>query len=284
MIKKVISGLLISLLIGLFLISACKRRTEEKKVINIVGSTTILPVATKGAEEFKKIHPRVDILISGGGSGVGVRYMATNMADIGMVSRHISKEEKENFPDVDFNVIPIGRDAVTCVISSEIYNAGVKILSLNDIRSIYSGEVTNWQGIGGPDKDILVIDKESHRGTRHVFMEVIFGDPMAIAKGAKIVTGSNNEEQTAIAQSDCAIGMLSNAWMNEDVKGVGIKMEDGNIIEPTLENVKKGTYPIARDLTFVTNGKPTGIVKEFIDFMVGPEGQKIVSEEYVPII
>ena len=277
--KKVIS----SLLIGLFLIFACSKGERDKKKIKIDGSTTVLVVATKGAEEFKKTHPEINILISAGGSGVGARYVATKMTDIGMMSRHISKAEKKKFSDVDFNVIPIGRDAVACVISSEIYNAGVKELSLNDIRSIYSGEVTSWKTFSGPDKAILVVDKESQRGTRHVFMKAVFGDSMAIAKGATIVLGSNNEEQTAIAQSDCAIGMLSNPWINDDVKGVGIKM-DGRIVEPTIENVKKGIYPIARDLNFVTNGKPTGLVKEFIDFMLSPEGQKIVAEcDYVRI-
>lgn len=277
--KKVIY----SLLIGLFLISACSKDGTERKIIKIVGSTTVLPVATKGAEKFKKRHPEVNILISAGGSGAGARFVATKMADIGMMSRGISKEERKKFSDVDFNVIPIARDGVACVISSEIYNAGVKRLSFNDIRSIYSGEVTAWKTFGGPDKAILVVDKESQRGTRHVFMKAVFGDPMAAAKGASIVLGSNNEEQTAIAQSDCAIGMLSTPWINDDVKGVGIKM-DGRTIEPTIENVKKGIYPIARNLNFVTNGEPAGQVKEFIDFMLGPEGQKSAAEcDYVPI-
>jgi phosphate transport system substrate-binding protein len=128
-----------------------------------------------------------------------------------------------------------------------------------------------------------VIDKERHRGTRHVFMKYVFGDEKARAPGARLVTGSNNEEQSKIAQSDSAIGMLSIAWINADVVGVGIR-EGGEIIEPTLDNVRANRFPISRDLNLVTVGEPMGVVKEFLNFVVSPEGQKIVSESgYIPV-
>ena len=133
-------------------------------------------------------------------------------------------------------------------------------------------------------REILVIDKEAARGTRHVFMEIVLGDKEAQAAGADLVLGANNEEQTAIVQSDAALGILSNAWMNKDVKGLAIIMENGEVIEPTLENIVNGKFPIIRDLDLVTNGEPTGITKEFIDYILSDEGQKIViKNEYVSI-
>ena len=100
---------------------------------------------------------------------------------------------------------------------------------------------------------------------------------------ADIITGSNNEEQSKIGGSDSAIGMLSYAWINKDVAGIGIQV-DGKVIEPTIENIKNGLYPIARDLLLVTGGEPSGVVREFIDFIMSPEGQKIVEENgYVSI-
>jgi len=130
-----------------------------------------------------------------------------------------------------------------------------------------------------------VVDKESSRGTRHVFMEIVLGDKEAKAPGADLVLGSNNEEQTAIAQSDGAVGMLSNAWLNEDVKGLSIIMPDGSKIEPTLSNIINGKFPITRELLLITNGEPEGNVKTFIDFIRSREGQKIVEEVgYVSII
>jgi len=232
---------------------------------------------------FMKTHPSVTITINSGGSGVGVTSVAKNLADIGMISRDITQDEKKNFRDVDFKVHPIGKDAVACVISSEVYNAGIKSLSPETIRKIYLGEIRNWKEIGGYDRDILVVDKEFHRGTRHVFMGYIFGDENAKATGADIITGSNNEEQSKIGQSNSAIGMLSYAWINKDVVGVGIVI-NGKVIEPTIENIKNGSYPIVRDLLLVSHGEPSGAVREFIDFITSPEGQKIVEENgYVSI-
>lgn len=247
-----------------------------KEIIRIAGSTTVLPIATRAAEKFMAAHPGVRITVNPGGSGVGVKSIGNGLVDIGMASRHITDEEKRNFSRVDFRVHVIGRDAVACVISSEIYNAGVRSLTGKEIRKIYSGEIDNWKEVGGPDKKIFVIDKELHRGTRHVFMAYVFGDEKARASGADLISGSNNEEQTKVALSDTAIGMLSRAWINKDVRGVGIRVK-GKIIEPTLENIKNGVYPISRDLNLVTNGEPSGTAKAFIDYILSPEGQKIVE-------
>lgn len=254
-----------------------------KVTIKTGGSTTVLPVVAKASERFMAIHPDVNITVNPGGSGVGVKSVGNGLVDIGMVSRSIDDDEIKNFPNVDFNVYVIGRDAVACVISSEIYDAGVKTLSKEQIRKIYFGEIDNWKEVGGPDKKIFCIDKERHRGTRHVFMAYVFGNKKAKAPGADLVSGSNNEEQTKIALSDTGIGMLSYAWINDDVKGVGIEVE-GRIIEPTIENIKSGTYPISRDLNLITSGEPVGIIKDFIDYIFSAEGQKIVKESgYVAI-
>ncbi|MFQ5681491.1 MAG: phosphate ABC transporter substrate-binding protein [Candidatus Omnitrophota bacterium] len=256
---------------------ACFARSPQERIIRVAGSTTVLPAVSRAAERFMRAHPGVRITVNPGGSGVGVKSLARGLVDIGMASREIDAEERNAFPAVDFNLWVIGRDAVACVVSSQIYEAGVNVLSKPDIRAIYSGEIGNWSDVGGPDRPILVIDKEMHRGTRHVFMAYVFGDKKARAEGADLVSGSNNEEQAKVALSDAAIGMLSLAWINKDVRGVGIK-EQGKVINPTLENIRNGSYPISRNLNLITNGRPEGIVRQFIDYILGPEGQKIVEE------
>ncbi len=248
----------------------------EKATIKMAGSTTVLPVAVRAAEKFMAVHPGINITINPGGSGVGAKSLGNGLVDIGMISRHITDEEIKNFPKIDFNVHVIGRDAVACVISSEIYDAGVKKLSREQIQKIYTGEIDNWKKVGGPDKSIFVIDKEAHRGTRHVFMAYIFGDENARTRGADLISGSNNEEQTKIALSDTAIGMLSHAWINKDVKGVGIEV-NGPVIEPSIKNIKNGSYPISRNLSLITDGEPAGFAKEFIQYILSLEGQKIVE-------
>jgi len=200
-----------------------------------------------------------------------------------MVSRRILNNEKAGFPQADFQIHVIGRDAVACVVSSEIYDAGVTLLSREDIRRIYAGEVTNWNEVGGPDRDIVVVDKEAHRGTRHVFMEYVFGKARARTPGVDLVAGSNNEQRTKVALSSAAIGMLSHAWLDHDVVGVGIR--DGEtILTLTAEHVQNGSYPMVRDLSLITVGTPTGPTSEFIAFLLSPEGQRIVHEMgYVPV-
>jgi phosphate transport system substrate-binding protein len=276
--------LLFILMICSFIISCSKASDIDITMsIKVTGSTTVLPVVTKAAELFMKTHPDVIITVNSGGSGVGVASTAKGFADIGMISRNISRHEKESFSQVDLMVHMIGKDAVTCVVSSAVYNAGINSLSPETIRKIYLGEIVNWKQVGGPDKDIFVVDKELHRGTRHVFMEYIFGDVNAKTPGADIVTGSNNEMQSKIGQSNSAIGMLSYAWITKSVIGVGIEL-DGKVTEPTIENIKTGSYPIARILSLVTRGKPSGAISEFISFILSPEGQRIVMESgYVPI-
>jgi len=194
-----------------------------------------------------------------------------------MASRAITLRERKRFRSSGLQTLAVGRDAVACVVSREVYSAGVRALSKEQIGDIYLGKIKNWQEVGGPDREIVVIDKERHRGTRHVFMQYVFGNENARTPGTRLVTGSNNEEQTKIAQSDSAIGMISFAWMNGDVVGVGIRA-GGTVIEPTLENVRLNRFPIARDLILVFSGKPNGILKEFLDFIMSPDGQQIVTK------
>ena len=244
--------------------------------IYVAGSTTVLPVISRAADKFTALTG-TPIIVNAGGSGVGINQLGSGKIDIGMISRDLSSSEVSQFPQVEFISHSIGKDAVVPAVSSEIYEGGIQALSFKQIRQIYLGEISNWKQISGPDKEILVVDKETSRGTRHVFMQAIFGDKEAIAPGADLVLGANNEEQTAITQSDAAIGMLSHAWLNNDVKGLAIILDNGRLIEPTLQNISNSSFPITRNLLLVTNGIPSGNNKAFIDFLLSKEGQKIVN-------
>jgi phosphate transport system substrate-binding protein len=243
----------------------------------VAGSSTVLPVISKAAEQFTAAT-NIAVIVNAGGSGVGINQLAGGKIAIGMMSRNILEKERALYPDVTFVTHRIGKDAVVPVVSSEIFQAGVKALTLSQIGQIYLGEISNWQQLGGPDKDILVVDKEASRGTRHVFMQAVLGNRDALAPGADLVLGANNEEQTAIAQSDAAIGMLSHAWLNDDIKGLAIILADGSQVLPDAENISNGSFPITRDLLLVTRGEPKDHVKAFIEFILSATGQEIVSE------
>jgi phosphate transport system substrate-binding protein len=275
-------GLWIGLVLFLLVVWGSPSNAATALRIQVVGSTTVLPVASRSAQKFMESSSS-RILVNAGGSGVGIHSVAGGRADIGMASRGISLEEKKRFEKSHLKIHPVGLDAVACVVSSEIYESGIRQLTREQIAGIYLGEIRNWQEVGGPDRQIVVVDKERHRGTRHVFMQYIFGNASQRTPGTLLVTGSNNEEQAKIAQSDSAIGMLSFAWINDDVKALAL-LDRGKEILPTWETVRQGSYPIVRKLNFITAGEPKNEIKAFIDFVKGPEGQKIVAESgYIPI-
>ncbi len=266
------------LTLAIFVLVSAACSQADTVNINVSGSSTVLPVVSRAAEQYAQEMPEVRVVVNAGGSGVGVKQLGSGQTDIGMISRDITDGEYEQYADVGLKTYAIGVDAVVPVVSSEIYAAGVTSLTFPQIASIYRGEVTNWSAIGGPDLEILVIDKEASRGTRQVFMSKIMGNKNATAPGAKLVLGSNNEEQTALAQSDAAIGMLSHAWLNDDVKGLSIIIADGAPIEPTLANIKNGQFPITRNLLLVSRSDLSAPAQDFIDYILSPEGQKIVEE------
>lgn len=263
-------------------LTGCGADTSSQ--ISISGSSTVMPIIATAAEDYRLMHSDTRLIVNAGGSGVGISQLGRGQIDIGMMSRDIRPKEYEQFADLDFTVHAIGRDAVIPVISSEIYDAGITSLKREQIAAIYRGEISNWRELGGPDKDILVIDKEASRGTRQVFMDYILGDKDAEAAGADLVLGSNNEEQTALTQSDSAIGMLSLAWLDDDVKGLSLKLETGGVAHPTLNHVVDGTFPIVRDLIVVTTQNSSPDALEFISFLKSDAGQNIVSKTgYIPL-
>lgn len=259
-------------------LSAC----SAPERISISGSTTVLPAVSRAAEQYTADTGQL-ITVNAGGSGSGFNQLAEGQTDIGMMSRDITSGEIEQFSSLRFTPIAIGRDAVIPVVSSEIFDAGVVSLSLSDIAKIYRGEIDNWSEFGGPDEDIFVIDKEGSSGTRQTFMDIVMGSSKAQAPGADLVIGSNNEEQTAITQSDAAIGMLSIAWLNDDVKGLSIS-QGGDKIEPTLANVQNGSFPIVRDLSIVIRGDISPQARSFVDYILSPPGQIFVEQSgYIKI-
>jgi len=266
-------------LLSLSSLSAC----SAPERVSASGSTTVLPAISRAAEQFTFETGQL-ITVNAGGSGSGFNQLAEGQTDIGMMSRDITAGELAQFPNITFTPIAIGRDAVVPVVSSEIYNQGVTRLSLSDIAKIYKGESDNWSDFGGPDKAIFVIDKESSSGTRQTFMDIVMGDSKAEAPGADLVIGSNNEEQTAITQSDSAIGMLSIAWLNEDVKGVSIVLDNNQNIAPTLDNVQNGRFPIVRDLNIVIRDDISAPAQTFVDYLLSPAGQAFVEQSgYIKI-
>ena len=240
---------------------------NEKAIIKISGSTTVLPIAKETAKRYMMKHPNVQIEVSGGGSGFGVKQVGQGLVDIGMASRDLKASEKETYPDLV--VYNIGLDGVAVVVNP---NNPVSSLTKEQVKKIYAGEITNWKEVGGEDAPINVYTRDEESGTREVFHEKAL-DKGQITEKATVVQ-SNGAMKTAVKDDKNAIGYLSIGYLDSSVKGVKF---DG--VEPTEENVKNGQYKVSRTLHMITKGEPTGAVKDYLDYVLSPEGQVVVKEK-----
>lgn len=272
--KKIAFGVMGMIIIASALSGCLEDR--EKQTITVRGSTTVLPIAQRAAEEYMKKHPDVDIRVSGGGSSVGIQSVGEGIADIGMASRELKDEEKSRYPNL--KPIVIAKDGIAIIVHPD---NPVTSLTLKQIRGIYNGTYTNWKEVGGPDKEIVVINRDSASGTREFFWKHVMQKDDFVATALE--KNSNGAVKQTVSQTPNAIGYVGLGYVDNSVRAVKIK-EDEMEIEPTVENVLNGEYPISRSLYMITNGEPKGIVKDFIDFVLSEEGQKIVEEEgFVPI-
>jgi len=244
-----------------------------KETVRVSGSTTVLPLAQAGAEAFNAEQSDYQVLVSGGGTGVGINDIAVGNSQIGMASREVTAEEKSKFGD-KFEENLVGYDGIVIAVSKPIYDAGVTSLSKDQVKKIYSGEINNWKDLNGPDEQILVVAREVGSGTRDTFNEDIMGSKAAETPGVNTVTSSNAEVRTAITGSDKAIGYLGFSYAEDG--SVGVITLDG--VKPTKETIKSGSYELNRKLYLYTFGEAKPGAKAFIDFMTGSEGQKIAEE------
>ena len=175
----------------------CTTMVMAKETVRVSGSTTVLPLAEGGAEAFNGEQSDYQVLVTGGGTGVGMKNIAEGNSDIAMASREVTAEEKSNFGD-KFQENLVGYDGIVIGVSKQIYDAGVTALTKDQVKKIYSGETTNWKDLGGPDSEILVVAREQGSGTRDTFNEDIMDDKKAETPGVNTVAGSNAEIRTAL--------------------------------------------------------------------------------------
>ncbi|MEA3254452.1 MAG: phosphate ABC transporter substrate-binding protein [Candidatus Altiarchaeota archaeon] len=266
--KYKIMGLL-SLVTVVILISACIDGGEKKETLSIAGSTTVQPIAAKAAEEFMKKNPGVIVSVQGGGSGTGVKMVAEGSADIGDASRELKETEKTKYPDL--KPYAIAGDGIAVVAHPANSVSG---LTKQQVQDIFSGKITNFKGVGGPDKEIMVVIREEGSGTRATFEELVMNKGKTANAGDALQKPSNGAAKAAIAGNENAIGYIGLGYVDETVKDLKI---DG--VTPSTATIKSGAYPISRKLYMITNGEASGLKKRFIDFVLSDEGQEIVEEE-----
>jgi phosphate transport system substrate-binding protein len=272
-IRKIIVILLIALQV--FVIPWSVASTRD---VTVSGSSTVMPLAEVAAEQFNVQQKDYVVTVSAGGTGAGILGIAERKNDIAMASREVTEDERQRFGD-SFEVFLVGLDGISLAVSDKVNLAGVKGLSRQQVKDIYSGNITNWKELGGPDAEIYVISREEGSGTRDDFNEVVLGSRDAEMLGVDTVAFGGAEVKTAISGSDKAIGYLGFNYLGGGVAGIAF-----NGVAPSYDNIKLDLYELHRHLYFYTFGKPTNGAQAFIDFVQGREGQKMAAEEgFIPV-
>ncbi len=249
--------------------------------ITIKGSDTMVRLGQRWAEEYMKKNPKSVIQVSGGGSGTGIAALFNGTTDICMASRDMKPKEYQDAKVKNLGVtrIAVSLDGIAIFLNKE---NPVNDLSISQLRAIYTGELTNWKEVGGQDATIILYGRENNSGTyayfkEHVLQEDDFADRCQTLPGTASVVN-------ALTKDANGIGYGGIAWATT-VKHAGVKATDtSSAIHPTIEAVSKGAYPISRELYFFLRGEPSVEVKNFINWALSPDGQKVAeSADYIPL-
>ncbi|MGE0822899.1 MAG: phosphate ABC transporter substrate-binding protein [Candidatus Binatia bacterium] len=249
--------------------------TTHAETLTLAGSSTVQPVAEVLAQAFEKTNPNVKIDVHGGGSSVGISAPQTGLADVGMVSRALSAAERQVLVPTRFAV-----DGIGLIVHATNPLTG---LTSPQVVDIYTGALASWQSLTGAPAAIVVINKEAGRATLELF-EDYFHLAGRFVHNALII-GPNGQAIAAVAGNPDAIAYVSIGAADVAIKqGTPIKLVMLDGVRPSSTNVQNGTYQLTCPLHFVTVGAPRELAKRFLDFVLTPEGQRIVAtQEFVPL-
>ena len=244
--------------------AGCTSNTSGTRV-QVAGSTTIQPHAEALAKAFQTNNSSITVFVQGGGSSAGVTAVGTGTADIGMSSANLTASQLARYPNL--KPVTIAVDGLVIIVNPQ---NPVDNLTLSQVRDIFRGSISNWNQVGGPNQEINIVNREIGSGTRDGIQKLVLKNSSFSIRG--ITQSSTGAVKTFVAADPNAIGYISFAEVDNSVKALGI---DGVI--PTYASIANRTYPIQRDLLFVTNGDPTGNAKAFLDFTLSPAGQAILK-------
>ncbi len=249
--------------------------------ITIKGSDTMVQLGQRWAEEYMKAHKDVTIQVAGGGSGTGIAALINGATDICEASRDMKPQEYKNAEAKGIKPyrVAVALDGIAVFVHE---NNPVKELSLEQLKAIYTGSITNWKEVGGPSHSIVLYGRENNSGTyayfkEHVLKNEDYHEATQTLPGTAAVVN-------AVAKDKYGIGYGGLAW-GKGVKFVAIRNDDKSAaILPSINTVTDGSYPIARDLYWFFNGTPTGQLKDLLNWALSPDGQKIAeSSDYIPL-
>jgi phosphate transport system substrate-binding protein len=260
---------------------------QQTTTIENKGSDTLVNLALAWAEDYAELNPNLSISVTGGGSGTGIAAMINGTVDIANASRAMKPEEvaaaeANGFPPMEFVV---ARDAIAVVVHP---SNPVDELTMKQVSDIYTGKITNWSEVGGEDRPIVLLSRESNSGTHVYFLENVIrlGDTNSdlLFSPDTLLMPSSEGISSEVRLNPNAIGYDGLGYVTNDQKMVAISQDaNGSYVLPSVESVNDGSYPISRPLFMYTAGEPTGQIKEYLDWILN-EGQVLVLElGFVPL-
>jgi phosphate transport system substrate-binding protein len=277
-----------------FILMACLALTfatgcgGRKRAIQIKGSDTMVNLSQAWAEEFMKESPEINIAVTGGGSGTGIASLINKATDIAQSSRDMEKKEiaQAKANGVTAEAIHVANDGITVIVHPTNPMSKLTIAQLSDI---FSGSITNWKQVGGKDSKITILSRDRNSGTHVFFLEhvVKLGDKKSLKEFAPAVLMMPSSQAIVeeVKANPSAIGYIGLGYLTSKEKALAIASKGSSVyVMPSIKTVLNKSYPIARPLLFYTNGKSSGNIKTFVDFVLSDKGQEIVKKmDFVPI-
>jgi phosphate transport system substrate-binding protein len=267
---KKLLGLGLGALLGLVLGVVHPSLAFAERLV-LQGSTTVFPITVATAEAFMRENPGTDLSVRGGGSGTGIRALVEGGRIIAHSSRPMRHSEKMAMRAAGRNPVEhiIALDGMAIIVHP---TNPVKNLTMEQVRDIYAGKITDWREVGGAPGRIVVVSRDIGSGTFGSFVDIVM-DGKAIHPGS-LFQASSGAVVEAVAGSPAAIGYVGVGFLDARTRAIKV---DG--IYPEIESVITGEYPISRPLFFYTDGEPRGLAKRYIDFVLSPAGQRIIKEQ-----
>jgi phosphate transport system substrate-binding protein len=271
--KITMIAILASVIFGFF------RPTET---ITVKGSDTMVILAQRWAELYMQQHPGTVIQVTGGGSGTGISALINGTTDICNSSRPMKPSEKDKLKQ-RYNTLGVeiktAKDGLSIYVNE---NNPVQELSLAQLKAIYTGQITNWKEVGGPDQRIILYGRENNSGTYVYFRDNVlkgedYTSTMQSMPGTAAVVNAVAKDKFGVGYGGAAYG--------KGIRELKVKKDENSpAYAPTEENVKSGNYPISRYLFMYVRSRPTGVLKDYIDWILSPEGQSVVTKVgYFPV-
>jgi phosphate transport system substrate-binding protein len=262
--------------------------TQSQTTIVNAGSDTMVNLALAWAEQYQQVQPGVSLSVSGGGSGTGIASLINGTTDLANASRKIKDEE---FAQAESNgtepiEFVVARDAIAVIVNK---TNPIDQLSLEQISDIYSGKYNNWSELGGDDRPIVRVSRETNSGTHVYFLEEVLRlgqkDNKTLFSPDTLLLLSSQGITSEVRDNPNAIGYDGLGYVTPEVKVIGVARENqGPYIMPSADSVNQGVYPIARDLYIYSAGQPGDVIREYLDWIMSEGGQQIVIDNgFVPI-